>query len=225
MKYKLILFDADGTLFDFEKAEKNAFHTAMKEFGIKEKIAEFHYSYEIINKAIWQEFQEKKITSEKLRIERFRRFFTKMQLDLDPVKVSPFYLQKLSEGIDLLPFAEEVVKYFHGKCEIALATNGLSEVQRPRFAASKLSEYFKHIFISEEIGFPKPNSEFFEHIFSKLPFSDSTIIVGDNLTSDIKGGNDFGIDTCWFNPQKCFNNSDFIPTYEIGKLEDLKEII
>ncbi len=224
MKYKLILFDADGTLFDFEKAEKTAFDKTMQHFGIGNSLDLLHAEYEKINKAIWQEFQEKRISSAKLRIERFKRFFREMGLELSPREVSPLYLQNLSRGVDLLPSAEEIVRHFHGKCEIALATNGLSDVQRPRFAASRLAGYFQHIFISEEIGSPKPFPEFFKHVFQKLPYQEETVIVGDNFSSDIRGGYDFGIDTCWFNPNKEIKESGIIPTYEISDLYELKQM-
>ena len=225
MKYKLVLFDADGTLFDFDTAELEAFKKTFKQFGVTENLKQLHKEYEIINMAIWRDFEQKKITSEKLRIERFRRFFNKENLALDPEVISPIYLKYLSEGTYLLPGAKEIVSFLFGKCELALATNGIADVQNPRFVNSDLAGYFQHTFISEEIGHPKPNPEFFEHIFEKLPHKDSTIIVGDNLTSDIKGGNDFGIDTCWFNPNKRHNKSGITPTYEIDDLAKLKKII
>ena len=224
MKYKLILFDADGTLFNFDKAEREAFERTMRNFEIKENLVILHQKYEKINKAVWKEFEEKKINSTNLRIERFKRFFESQKLDLVAEEISPFYLKKLSQGTELLVGAEEIVRYFQGKCELALATNGLSDVQRPRFSNSMLAKYFQHIFISEEIGFPKPNKEYFEYIFEQLPFKKTAIIVGDNLTSDIQGGNDFGIDTCWYNPQKLKNESGIKPTYEIHELEELKKI-
>ena len=225
MKSDLILFDADGTLFDFDTAEKEAFDKTMKSFGVKDDLTILHNNYERINKAIWQDFQDKKISSTKLRTERFRIFAENFNLNIIPEDISPVYLTNISQGIDLLDGAEEIVKYFHAKCEIALATNGLSDVQNPRFAASRLAVYFKHIFISEEIGHPKPDKEYFEYIFKKLPYHESSIIVGDSLSSDIKGGNDFGIDTCWFNPKNIKNESEIIPTYEIHDLAELKEII
>jgi YjjG family noncanonical pyrimidine nucleotidase len=225
MNYKLILFDADGTLFDFTRAEREAFEKTLRQFGIHENLSFLHKEYEKINLKIWKEFEEKIITSTKLRLERFRRFFTQEKLSLDPVEISPVYLKYLSQGTHLLNGAEEIVEYFYGKCEIALATNGLSDVQYPRIQNSRLAKYFKHIFISEDIGFPKPDRKYFEHIFQKLPFRDSSIIVGDNLYSDIKGGSDFSIDTCWFNPNKRTNESSIVPTSKISDLVELKRII
>ncbi|KQC08418.1 MAG: hypothetical protein APR54_04630 [Candidatus Cloacimonas sp. SDB] len=224
MKYKLILFDADGTLFDFDKAEKGAFFKTMQKFGIINGLDLLHRKYDEINKSIWLDFQGKKITSDKLRIERFRRLFSLERIELPAEEISPVYLKNLAKGIDLIPDAEKIVKYFNDKCKVALATNGLSEVQRPRFAASALAEYFQHIYISEEIGFPKPEKQFFDYIFAELPYSDSAIIVGDNLSSDIAGGINSNIDTCWFNPQQINNATDIRPTYEIRDLNELKEI-
>ena len=225
MRYKLVLFDADGTLFDFDTAEKQAFEKTFKQFGINENLELLHKEYEIINKAIWRDFEQKKITSRELRTERFRRFFVKENLDLDPKVISPIYLRYLSEGTHLLQGAKEIISFLFGKCELALATNGLADVQNPRFADSDLAKYFQHRFISEEIGHPKPNSEFFEHIFRKLPHKESAIIIGDNLVSDIMGGNDFGIDTCWFNPNKRINESGVIPAFEISDLKELRSIL
>ena len=225
MKYKLVLFDADGTLFDFNTAEKQAFEKTFKQFGIYENLELLHKKYETINMAIWRDFEQKKITSEKLRIERFRRFFTQENLLLDPLVFSPIYLKRLSEGTHLLQGAKEIVSFLFGKCELALATNGLADVQNPRFADSDLAKFFQHIFISEEIGHPKPNPEFFQHIFEKLAHKESSIIIGDNLTSDIKGGNDFGIDTCWFNPNKRTNESGIVPTFEISNLNELRSLL
>ncbi|MEA2095339.1 MAG: YjjG family noncanonical pyrimidine nucleotidase [Candidatus Cloacimonadota bacterium] len=225
MKYKLVLFDADGTLFDFDTAERQAFEKTFKQFGITENLRQLHKEYEIINMRIWRDFEQKKITSKELRIERFHRFFSKENLPLDPVVFSPIYLKYLSEGTHLLPGAEEIVSFLFGKCELALATNGLADVQNPRFADSDLAKFFQHIFISEEIGHPKPDPEFFEHIFCKLPHKESSIIIGDNLTSDIMGGNNFGIDTCWFNPNKRINESGVIPTFEISNLNELRSLL
>jgi len=225
MKFKLILFDADGTLFDFDKAEKEAFNKTMHFFGIDHNPEILHQKYDKVNKAIWREFEQNLIGAAQLRVERFRRFFRQSGIDLDPQEVSPCYLKFLSQGTYLMPEAEEIVRYCAGKAVLALATNGLTDVQRPRFENSIISQYFSHLFISEEIGFPKPGREFFDHIFQHYPFRDSAIIVGDNLSSDIQGGNDAGIVTCWFNPQQQKNTGNIVPTYEIQTLTEIKVII
>lgn len=224
-RYNFILFDADGTLFDFNRAEFEAFEFCMKNFGVVENIYELHSEYEIINKSLWNEFEQRKISASKLRTDRFKRFFDKVNLKLVPEDFSKLYLRKLSEGKHLIKGAEEIIKYFYKDHKMALATNGLADVQYPRFKSAKINKYFSHVYVSEEIGYPKPNINFFKRIFSEQPYHDSTIIVGDNLISDIKGGNDFGIDTCWFNENKRINDKDIIPTYEINELKELKNII
>lgn len=225
MKYKLILFDADGTLFDFEKAEKRAFFETMRNFGIKEDLVLLHTEYERINKAVWKEFEENRISAAELRIIRFLRFFERCNLSHDARKMSDHYLKNLSAGTDLLPEAASIVKYFSQRIRVAIVTNGLADVQRPRFSRSILSPFFPHIFISEEIGAAKPQRRFFDAVFAKLPYSDSTLIVGDNLSSDIKGGNDYGIDTCWFNRLNVKNETSIKPHYEINNLSELKNIL
>jgi len=225
MKYELILFDADGTLYDFKQAELQAFNNTMLHFGVSTNLTELHLIYEIENHLIWQEFEQKKISSVELRTARFSRFFKKADLELDPNLVSPFYLAELAKGTHLLEGAIEIIQYLYGKVPLAIATNGLADVQIPRFADSKLHGFFEHNFISDQIGHPKPEPEFFQHIFEDYSQKPKSIIIGDNLDSDIKGGNDFGIDTCWYNPNRKENKTGITPTYEIANLAELKQII
>ena len=227
MKYDLILFDLDGTLFDYDKAEKYALENTFAEFGILRISEKLTLNYKKVNHEIWQKFEEKQITAEKLRTERFKILFEKEKLEFDPVKFSKKYLSYLSQADFWLDNAEEVVKYFFGKVIMILITNGLSDVQRSRFRKSDIQNYIPQIFISEEIGIPKPHPEIFEFIFDKLEFKDKNraIIIGDSLNSDIKGGNNFGIDSVWFNPKKLKNNSDAVPTFEISRLNELKKIV
>ncbi len=225
MKYDLMIFDADGTLFDFKHSERNAFESTLQRFGISQKLPELHRSYEKINQQIWLDFQEGKISAKKLRTERFRLFFQQENLDLDVNDVSTVYLQKLGEENKLLSDAEEIVKYFHRKVKMILATNGLSDVQNNRIRKSRIFRYFDALFISEEIGQPKPHNFFFQTMLEKFPQTQKPIMIGDNLASDIKGGNDFGIDTCWYNPTEKENSINIFPTYEIRKLIELKKII
>lgn len=227
MKYKLILFDLDGTLFDYDKAEKSAFEGTLSSFGISDDLAYLNKKYKEINTKIWQEFQEGSITAKKLRTERFRILFEQEKIDLIPFDFSKKYLENLSRSGFLLNGAEDIVSYLSDKFHLSLITNGLMEVQYSRIGNSVLKKYFRDIFVSEEIGFPKPDPRIFDHVFSKLPDfkKEEALIVGDNLTSDIKGGNDYGIDSCWFNEKQYQNKIGVEATYEIEKLEELKEIL
>ncbi len=227
MKYKLVLFDADGTLFDFEKASEEAIKKGFKKFEIGSWNSETMTIYRKINKQIWDEFELKLISAANLKAERFRRFFIEIyEENVDPKEFSDYYLLSLSQSTDLIEGAEDLVKWCYGKFKIGIITNGLTSVQKPRFGNSILDKYFEHYIISEEIGFAKPYSEIFDYSLNKFDHNDksSTIIIGDNLTSDIKGGNDYEIDTCWIN-QFGVSEKSIIPTYEIKDLAELKKIL
>ena len=140
--------------------------------------------------------------------------------------MSIFYIDNLKKMTFLIPNALEIVEYCSKKAKLAIITNGLSDVQNSRISLSKLNRYFHHTFIPEEIGYPKPDRKIFEFVFAKISFSkENTIIIGDNLKSDIKGGNDFGIETCWVNFNNEINETDIIPTFEIKSLLEFREII
>lgn len=227
MKYKIILFDADGTLYDFDKAAFEALKSSFTKYELNWTDDTFEV-YEIENKKIWNDFEKGFITTDGIKTERFKRFFEVIGVfGIDSIQFSKDYLEFLSQNNYLLVQAEEIVKWSSEKFELAIVTNGLASVQNPRFMNSELRKYFKHIIISEEIGFAKPKKEIFDYTFEKFnnPSKDSVIIIGDNLTSDIKGGLDYGIDACWFNPTKIENNNGIVPTFEISKLNELKKIL
>lgn len=227
MKYKTILFDADGTLYDFDKAAVEALKSCFNKYNLEWTINTF-LIYEDVNKKIWNDFEKGLITTKEIKRERFKRFFDIIEIsNIDSLKFSNDYLEFLSQNNYLLEGAKDIVKWSSEKFELAIVTNGLASVQNPRFKNSELRKYFKHIIISEEIGFAKPKKEIFDYSFDLLnnPSKESVIIIGDNLTSDIKGGEDYGIDTCWFNPSQTIRNSEISPTYEISDLNELKNIL
>lgn len=227
MKYKIILFDADGTLYDFDKAALEALKSNFKKYNLEWTTNTFEI-YEEVNKKIWNDFEKGLITTSEIKTERFKIFFDILGVsNINSLQFSKGYLEFLSQNNYLLNGAGNIVKWSSENFELAIVTNGLASVQNPRFKKSELRKYFKHIIISEEIGFAKPKKEIFDYTFELLnnPSKDSVIIIGDNLTSDIKGGMDYGIDTCWFNPTKTVNSSEIIPTYEISNLNELKKIL
>jgi putative hydrolase of the HAD superfamily len=227
MKYEVILFDADETLFDFDKAEKYALKKSIESFEMSFK-EDYHLnSYREVNNKIWEEFEKGLISADELKTERFRNFFVKLDLDLNPIKFSKQYLKFLSEASFLIEGTNEILSDLYQKYKLVLITNGLANVQRSRLKLSSLDKYFKEIIISEEIGIAKPDPEIFEYTFNKIKHKDKkkSIIIGDSLSSDIQGGINFGIDTCWFNPDNEENLSGLVPTYEINDLLELKEIL
>ncbi|PRR70867.1 YjjG family noncanonical pyrimidine nucleotidase [Clostridium thermopalmarium] len=226
-KYELIIFDADETLLDFESAEKYAFEKAMEELGINYD-KEYHLKeYRKFNRQVWHELEEGLISPNELKLERFNRLFKKLDLKLDPKEANEKYTNALCEASFLLDGAEEILQALSGKYKLALITNGLLKVQNARIRQSNIAKYFHVIVISEEAGVAKPNPGIFKYTLEKIGHKnkDTVLMVGDSLNSDIKGGANFGIDTCWFNPKGLNGKSGLHPTYEIKTLGELKKIL
>jgi YjjG family noncanonical pyrimidine nucleotidase len=224
--YDLVFIDADETLLDFRKAERHALLNAFGQYGV-ESTEEIALAYEEINAAIWKRLEKGEIDQERLKVERFRMLFEALGVDIDPVAFSSLYLEALGKGAFLLSGAEEICDYLAGKYRLAMVTNGIKEVQRARIGASPIAAYFAALVISEEAGSSKPNPAIFEYACGLLDARDKgkMIMIGDSLSSDIRGGISFGIDTCWFNPSGAPNPTELRPTYEICKLEELKRIL
>jgi 2-haloacid dehalogenase len=226
MKYKWILFDADDTLFDYDKGEANALRMTFEQFGFLFK-PEYLNIYKQINHDIWQELEQGNISPVKLSVERFRRYAQNLGLDFDAAGFSEGYLNNLSKAAELVEGAEDVVKSLYGKVGMLIITNGLRAVQRPRLERSTIKPYIKDIVISEEIGSGKPNHPIFDAAFALMgnPSKKEVLIVGDSLTSDIRGGLNYGVDTCWFNPAQITGNFEIQSKFQIHDLHELADII
>ena len=226
MRYTWILLDADDTLFDYDRAESVALERAFLEMEIGFE-SRYLPEYRRINGEIWREFERGAIAQADLKSERFRRLFEALGLDADPAAFSAVYLSKLAEGHFLIDGAEEVVKELRGSVGLLLITNGLAGVQRPRLAASAIRGCFDGVVISEEIGVSKPDGRIFNHAFELMggPPKDHVLMVGDSLTSDMRGGSDYGIDTCWVNPTGKPRPEGIRITYEIARIAELPQII
>ncbi len=227
MKYKVILFDADDTLFDFKKTEDFAIRKLVSSLDIKFDEEFCINTYKEINTNIWKEFEEGKITSDVLKVERFDRLIKKLGIDANALELSKLYVNFLGDGSFLYEESEELLEYLSSKYRIGIITNGLYDVQSRRIKKSIVSHHFEDVVISDEIKIAKPSAEIFEHALRNLKHEDksSVLMIGDSLTSDIKGGLNAGIDTCWFNQHKKDNNSDIKPKFEINSLMELKNIL
>jgi 2-haloacid dehalogenase len=224
MPYTWLLFDADDTLFDYPLAEGKALHSTFEHFGQVYR-SEYLRIYQVFNRQVWAEFERGETTAAELRLKRFRLLFNEIDLPLNPPDFSQRYLENLAQASDLFPQAAEVMKALSDRYHIALVTNGLKEVQRPRLERSAIRPSIEKIFISEEMGAAKPHAGFFEAVFREIgnPPKTEVLIIGDSLTSDIKGGIDYGIDTCWFNPSG--KPSTMPVTYTIRSLSQLLDIL
>lgn len=227
MRYPWILFDADDTLFDFKQSARHALGQSLTDFKID--ATETHFQvYETINHEVWMAFERQEITAVELRKIRFERFLDAIGEYRDPLELNAHYLYLLSRTRYMLDGAVELVENLRMKnYRLGLITNGLQEVQRPRIAHADMEKYFEIIVVSDEIGVSKPHKDFFEYSFELMgyPLKSEVIVVGDSLNSDIQGGNNFGVDTCWFNPKGATNLTDHKPTYQIQRLEELYAIL
>lgn len=224
MGYNTLFLDADGTLFDYDKAEEYALQKALQETGWRGNAP--LYLYRRINTKIWEDFEQGKISPKELKVERFRRFFSELGFEFAPDKFSDLYLDHLSQASFLLPGAREVIEEIHGKYSLILLTNGLSNVQRKRLALSGLERFFSSVIISEEVGVAKPHPRIFSlavEAANNQP-KEKILMVGDSLSSDIRGGVNFGIDTCWIKTDGQLPE-DFGPTYVIDGIGQILDIL
>ncbi len=226
MKYTWLLFDVDGTLFNFELAETKALEGAFRDLGLPYGPLTAQRYHEI-NSQVWLDFEAGRVTAEALRTIRFARLLEVMDLQGDPAQISPCYLKHLAASSDLMPGAEETVRALSGQYRMGIVTNGLSDVQRPRLANSPIGSHFEVVAISEEIGAPKPETRFFQHVMAQIGYPDpsSVLAIGDSLSSDIQGGNMAGMDTCWYNPFLRPADARYPARYEIHLLTDLLRVL
>jgi 2-haloacid dehalogenase len=224
--YPWLWFDADGTLFDYNRAETTALLNAFHAQGIQYKDT-YLETYQSINHGLWQALERREITQDMLRIRRFELLLEAIHVKASPEELSITYVEQLGLCADLIDGAFEVLETLHKTCKLAIVTNGLTSVQRSRFALSSIKDYIVELIISEEIGIAKPHADFFTAAFTRTgnPPKDDVLIIGDSLSSDIKGGVDYGIDTCWFNPSGAERPTDMKITYEIKHLRELLELI
>ena len=225
-KYTTVLFDADATLFDFKKSEHSAVIDCLNFAGLP-ATDEVIAKYSEINDGYWKKLERGEVTRGQLFVARWQDLINFYGFDFDAKSIADLYPQKLAEKCFLIEGAEEICQALFGKVKLYIVTNGFARVQHGRFDESPLRKYFDGMFISEELGVEKPSLEYFNAVFEKIPDFDKTkaIIIGDSLTSDIKGGINAGIDTCWFNPDKKDAPDGMLITYTVSRLSDIEEII
>ncbi len=226
IKYKHIWFDLDNTIFDFNRSSKIAFNQLIKHIGL-ENSSTLYQDYQVINHKVWEEMEKGLITQTALRSLRWDRFFTKIGIAFDPAKANDLYLSFLATNNTFIPFAVETVHRLSKTYTLVAVTNGLKEVQKSRMENASLNKYFDNLIISDEIGVAKPNIEFFEiaHRFYPDLKKEEILMVGDRLSSDILGAQNYNIDSCWFNPNEDENNLTLKPRFEIKDMNALVNIL
>lgn len=221
-----VLFDLDDTLFDFHKAEKIALTKTLVHFGI-DPTEETLALYSTINAAHWKRLELGEISREEVKVGRYRELFETIGVECDPVKATAYYESMLAIGHYFMPGAPELLEELYRKYRLYIVSNGTAKVQEGRIGSSGIAKYMDGIFISQILGANKPDRQFFDICFAEIPdFSLSeTVIIGDSLSSDIKGGINAGITTVWFNPKGIENDSDIKPDYTIKELSEVPGLL
>ena len=226
MRYTTLLMDADNTLLDFTRSEHDAIAETFAHFGLPHDDATIAI-YSEVNDAHWKMLERGEIEKKVLMWKRFEAFCARTGLEADPCALAADYLKTLSTKSYMIEGAPEVCAELAKKCRMYVITNGDKRVQQGRFTPSPLAKYFDRVYISEEVGFEKPDIRYFEAVMKDIPDFDpaATLVVGDSLTSDIRGGIRAGLDTCWYNPKGKPVPADIPVTYVINDLAELPGLI
>ncbi|MDO4393499.1 MAG: YjjG family noncanonical pyrimidine nucleotidase [Bacillota bacterium] len=230
--YKIVLWDVDGTLLNFSASEKAALRRLFAEYGFGECTDEMLADYIKINRRYWRALERGELTKPEILVYRFREFLEKYGLNAHvAVEFNAKYQSYLGDTIVFEEGGLEAVQALKGKVVQCAATNGTIEAQKKKLRESGLDKLFDYLFISDEIGIEKPGRGFFDTVWETLEkdgvrfTKNDVIIIGDSLTSDMQGGVNAGIATCWFNPHGIENNSQLNLDYEISSLSQVLAII
>ena len=223
---EFLFLDLDDTILDFHKAERIALSKTIRDFGV-EPTEEVLTLYHGINKWHWEQLELGKMVREEVLVGRFAMLFAEKNVDVDPVIVARTYEKNLSIGHYFLPGAEEAVELLYKKYRLFLTSNGTASVQKGRMTSANLYRFFEKVFVSQEIGHNKPAKAYFDACFAQIPDFDpaKAMIVGDSLSSDIQGGINAGIKTCWVNPHHAAPKNGIAPDYEIEALHQLEALL
>ncbi len=229
-RFTTILWDVDNTLLDFDYSCRGALKQGFQTLGIK-LTEDMINRYFQINEGYWKRFEKGEVTKEQVLHGRFADFFEEYGLLEHPqVSVQAFrmeYQKSLGNIYSYLDDSLTICKALQTKLKQYIVTNGVSATQRSKLGLSGFAEVMNDLFISEEIGAPKPQAEFFEYCLSKIEEKDRSkiLLVGDSLSSDIKGANTVGIKACWYNPKEKELSNEYTVDYEITDLHQVYEIL
>lgn len=222
---EFLFLDLDDTILDFHTAERVAISKTIREFGVK-PTEEILSLYHEINKWHWEQLELGKLTRAEVLVNRFGVLFEKLGAAVDAPRCAKIYEKNLSTGHWFLPGAEEAVERLSKKYRLFLASNGTAVVQKGRMTSANLYRFFETVFVSQDIGHNKPSKAYFDACFASIPGFDKerAMIVGDSLSSDIKGGINAGIKTVWVNPDHK-DSGNVKPDYEIEYLYQLESLL
>ncbi len=223
---KNVFLDLDDTIFDFKKAEAAALSKTLTEHGLEPTPA-IVSRYSQINESLWKALERKEVTREQVLLNRFKILFDEFGIDCNAWQVKTCYENHLGQGHYFIDGAEALLDALYGKYKLFLASNGTTHVQKGRIASSGIARYFDEIFISQDVGINKPDIGYFNYCFSKIENfrKEETVIIGDSLSSDINGGKNAGIHTCWFNPHGAPMPADNKPDFTVKTLVEIPRLL
>ena len=228
---KNVLIDLDDTILDFKRAEHEALSKSLSEIGI-EPAEDMLKRYSEINKWHWRQLEAGILSRNEVLIGRFRQLFEEYSIAARPEEAQEHYEHNLGIGHYFIPGAAKMLEELSAGYRLYLASNGTKDVQLSRIKSADISRYFEDIFISQDIGADKPSAGFFEGVFARVPdmTKPETVIIGDSLTSDIRGGQNFGLTTIWYNPRGEKNDTistenPVRPDFEIDALTKAGQVL
>ena len=226
MKYKVVIFDLDNTLIDFDAMEDGSLKSSLKALDISYTPEMIDY-YKAVNQKLWKGVEKKEYLKEEILSLRFKLLFDAYNIEASAEKMHNLFLDNMVDHLYMIDYSFDILDALKNKVLLVCLTNGVKKAQVMKFKKSGLDAYFNHVIISDEVGFHKPDLEIFKYM-EKLIGNYKTsemIIIGDSLSSDIQGGINYGIKTVWFNKKgiEYKDQRDF--DYEIKCLSDLKPIL
>lgn len=221
-----VLLDLDDTILDFKKAERKALSSTLEQMGLR-PTEDVIQRYSEINQAQWQLLEENKLTRAQVITRRFSLLFEEKGIEADVDRTQQLYREELAKGHYFLPGAEELLEVLFQSYSLYLVSNGNGKVQDGRIESAGIGKYFREMFISERMGVNKPAKEFFDLCFARIGEvnPEQTVIIGDSLTSDIRGGLNAGIHTIWYNPKALPEREDIRPEYQVHALGEIPELL
>ena len=226
MKFETILIDIDNTLLDFGAAETIAFKQLLDQLNI-EYSDELKAKYKTVNHQLWSDYEKGLIDSDAIKANRFARAFDAYDLNVNGVQMDAMYRENIENNNVIIKNAYELLNGLKDSHRLIIATNGIASSQYKRLDNAKMRDYFDFVAVSSELGATKPHQTFYDGILDVFPNlnPETTLILGDSLSADIQGGTNWGIKTCWFNPNKTQNTSSLNPDYEISDLLEVLKIV
>lgn len=223
---EFLFLDLDDTILDFHKAERLAISRTFRSFGLEptEQVLE---RYHVINRLHWERLERGELTRDQVLTGRFQMLFEELGIPAQPQAIAKGYEHNLGLGHYFLPGAKEALDTLRGKYRLFLASNGTASVQHSRLTSAGLYPYFEEVFVSQALGANKPSRAFFDACAARIPGYDprKALMVGDSLTSDILGGINAGMKTCWVCPRGTQGRPDIVPDYRIEALSQLPELL